>query len=171
MPKRNRSKKNILKNISEASLKKIMQLKKKLLKGGMSDAEALKAAQNAYKKGGDGTVSNQSDGVSAEGQSAQAQGQSDQAQIDEAEAKALAQAQSDEAEAKAKALAQGQSDKAEGEISQATSVASSDAPQEEGYIARLVNRFKFWGGKNRGKSKNRRNRSNRNKKQTNKKRN
>lgn len=34
MPKRNRSKKNILKNISDASLKKIMQLKKKLLKGG-----------------------------------------------------------------------------------------------------------------------------------------
>jgi hypothetical protein len=96
MPKRNRSKKNILKNISEASLKKIMQLKKKLLKGGMSDAEALKAAQNAYKKGGDGTV--------PEGQNdqAQVQGQSDQAQAN-AKAAALAQAQSDEAEAKAKA--------------------------------------------------------------------
>jgi len=165
MPKRNRSKKNILKNISEASLKKIMQLKKKLLKGGMSDAEALKAAQNAYKKGGDGTV--------PEGQNdqAQVQGQSDQAQAN-AKAAALAQAQSDEAEAKAKAAAeaQAQSDKAEGEISQGTPVAS-EAPQEEGYLAKLANSLKFWGGKNRGKSKNRRNRSKRNKKQTNKKRN
>jgi hypothetical protein len=157
MPKRNRSKKNILKNISEASLKKIMQLKKKLLKGGMSDAEALKAAQNAYKKGGDGIVS--------EGQNDQAQSQSDQAQ-------ALAQAQSDEAEAKAQAQAQAQaqSDKAEGEISQGTPV-ENQAPPEEGYLAKLANSLKFWGGKNRGKSKNRRNRSKRNKKQTNKKRN
>jgi len=156
MPKRNRSKKNILKNISEASLKKIMQLKKKLLKGGMSEAEALKAAQNAYKKGGEVIVSNQNDGVSAEGQAeaaaaaAEVQGQS--AEATEAQAQADAEAY------------------AQGEVSQATPV-TGEAPQEEGYFSKLVNSLKFWGGKNRGKSKNRRNRSKRNKKQTNKKRN
>lgn len=153
MPKRNRSKKNILKNISEASFKKIMQLKKKLLKGGMSEAEALKAAQNAYKKGGEVIVSNQNDGVSAEGQ---------------AEAAAEVQGQSAEAtEAQAQADAEAY---AQGEVSQATPV-TGEAPQEEGYFSKLVNSLKFWGGKNRGKSKNRRNRSKRNKKQTNKKRN
>jgi hypothetical protein len=156
MPKRNRSKKNILKNISEASFKKIMQLKKKLLKGGMSEAEALKAAQNAYKKGGEVIVSNQNDGVSAEGQAeaaaaaAEVQGQS--AEATEAQAQADAEAY------------------AQGEVSQATPV-TGEAPQEEGYFSKLVNSLKFWGGKNRGKSKNRRNRSKRNKKQTNKKRN
>lgn len=34
MPKRNRSKKNVLKNISDASMKKLNELKKKLLQGG-----------------------------------------------------------------------------------------------------------------------------------------
>jgi hypothetical protein len=39
MPKRNRSKKNVLKNISDASLKKLIELKKKLLKGGEGEGE------------------------------------------------------------------------------------------------------------------------------------
>jgi hypothetical protein len=161
MPKRNRSKKNILKNISEASFKKIMQLKKKLLKGGMSEAEALKAAQNAYKKGGEVIVSNQNDGVSAEGQ----------AEADAmAKAAAAAEVQGQSAEAtEAQAQADAEAN-AQGEVSQATPV-TGEAHQEEGYFSKLVNSLKFWGGKNIGKSKNRRNRSKRNKKQTNKKRN
>jgi hypothetical protein len=163
MPKRNRSKKNILKNISEASFKKIMQLKKKLLKGGMSETEALKAAQNAYKKGGEVIMSNQNDGVSAEGQ----------AEADAMAKAAAAEVQGQSAEATEATEAQAQADaeaNAQGEVSQATPV-TGEAPQEEGYFSKLVNSLKFWGGKNRGKSKNRRNRSKRNKKQTNKKRN
>lgn len=44
MPKRNRSKKNVLKNISDASLKKLIELKKKLLKGGEGEGEGAKLA-------------------------------------------------------------------------------------------------------------------------------
>jgi len=40
MPKRNRSKKNVLKNISDASLKKLIELKKKLLKGGEGEDQS-----------------------------------------------------------------------------------------------------------------------------------
>ncbi len=57
MPKRNRSKKNVLKNISDASMKKLNALKKKLLQGGegegvenasMGAATGVTTAVNSY---------------------------------------------------------------------------------------------------------------------------
>jgi hypothetical protein len=53
MPKRNRSKKNVLKNISDASMKKLNALKKKLLQGGEGEGvenAALGAATGATTK-------------------------------------------------------------------------------------------------------------------------
>jgi membrane protein involved in colicin uptake len=142
MPKRNRSKKNILKNISDASLKKIMQLKKKLLKGG------------------DGTIVNADEAAKL----AAATKAAEEAKLaEEAKVKAAEEA------AKLADAAKAAEEEAKTKVNE-TGVAATVPPAPADNQGFTILGYKVWGGKSKRNRRNK-NRSNRNKKQTNKKRN